>query len=111
MNWGKFRFGLSLNQAHQLILVHLAKGDILKAHRDIDGGKAYRLHLLDGTVLQPSAKIVNQLKSARYIDSNKKFPAATYLLTDRGLKVIDQMEIETSALSARNHLPPTCGEV
>lgn len=69
---------------HLNLLASLANGSTLKSHRDIEGNKVYRLHGLDGSVQLPQPKIVDKLKHGRYIDSNKKFPAATYLLTDKG---------------------------
>lgn len=95
---------MKLSAAHINLLAKLANGCTLKSHRDIDGNKVYRLHALDGTVESPSPKTVDQLKHGGYIDSNKKFPAATYLLTDRGRKVIcAYMPDETTVLSARNY--------
>lgn len=70
------------------LLARIANGGTLKCHRYIDGVKVYRLHLLDGTVEMPSAKVVDQLKRGHHIDSNKKFPAATYLLTDKGRQAV-----------------------
>ena len=66
------------------LLAALAGGYTLKAHRDIDGCKVYRLHALDGgsRVVRPAA--VSALCERGLIDSNKKFPAATFWLTDRG---------------------------
>lgn len=95
---------MRISSEHLALLASLANGSTLKSHRDIDGHKVYRLHGLDGSVELPQPKIVDKLKRGRYIDSNKKFPAATYLLTDKGRKAILEIsQDQTIALSTRNY--------
>ena len=97
---------MRLSDEHVALLTQLANGGTLKSHRDIEGNKVYRLHLLDGEVELPNAKVVDRLKSAQYIDSNKKFPAATYMLTDKGCLVISTItQREVASLSTRNYAP------
>lgn len=66
------------------LLQAIARGLTLKSHRDLEGRKEYRLHSPDGHVSSVAWDDVVALQSAGLIDSNKKFPAATYWLTDRG---------------------------
>lgn len=74
-----------LSQAHKHILVALAQGQRLQDHRDLDGGKVYKLHALDN---RPDEVVVGSLvldlQRQQLIQSNMKFPAATYRLTDKG---------------------------
>ena len=70
------------------LLEALGGGGVLKAHRDLDGGKVHRLHLLHGDVHTVEESVVRRLCQAGLIASNKKFPAATYLLTDRGKRAL-----------------------
>jgi hypothetical protein len=66
------------------ILNAIANGWTLKAHRYVDGRKEYRLHPLRGEAAAVSPAAVAALVQAGLIDSNKKFPAATFWLTERG---------------------------
>ncbi len=66
------------------LLQSVANGLALKSHRDLEGRKEYRLHALDGRSTSVSWEDVEALQAGGLIDSNKKFPAATYWLTDRG---------------------------
>ena len=62
----------------------IAAGSTLKVHRDIDGHKDFVLHALDGAATPVDAAVAAGLVEAGLLDSNKKFPAATFWLTDRG---------------------------
>jgi hypothetical protein len=66
------------------LLQAIANGLTLKSHRDLEGHKEYRLHALDGQSAPVAWEDVAALQSAGLIDSNKKFPAATYWLTNTG---------------------------
>lgn len=68
----------------------LAAGSTLKVHRDVDGGKVYRLHSLTGVDRDVDERLVVVLKRQGLIESNMKFPVATYLLTDKGSREADQ---------------------
>ncbi len=70
-------------EAEQVIRL-MATGGTLKAHRSVDGEKAARLHPLYGPSIDVSPTAMVQLKQHRLLDSNMKFPAATYLLTPKG---------------------------
>jgi hypothetical protein len=66
------------------ILRAITGGWTLKAHRDVEGGKIYRLHPLEGEAEVVRAEAVLGLVERGLLDSNKKFPAATFWLTDLG---------------------------
>jgi len=63
------------------------EGGTLKVHRDLEGSKIYLLHPLEGPPLTFQGATVRRLEIQGLIESNKKFPAATYLLTEKGKEV------------------------
>ena len=72
----------------QTRLLHaLLRGDTLKSHRYLDGGKEYRLHPLNGEAVSVPAEDVRPLVDRGLLLSNQKFPAATLILSDRGRRV------------------------
>ena len=75
---------MPLTTAQVELLQAIASGHTLKSHRDLEGHKAYRLHALDGQSTLVAWADVEALQAAGLIDSNKKFPSATYWLTERG---------------------------
>jgi hypothetical protein len=79
---------LPLSSAQQHILLAVADGVFLKAHRDLDGRKIFQLHPLTGSPEEVDGADVLALTEAGLLDSNKKFPAATFWLTDRGRALI-----------------------
>lgn len=90
----------TLSPIQRRILCALINGWTLKVHRTLDGLKMYRLHPLDGEPETVHRASVEYLRDEGFIDSNKKFPAATYLLTEKGKQV-------ASALSKSDNLPLT----
>ncbi len=66
----------------------IAAGRTLKVQRDLDGRKLYQLHSLDGRAEPVAAQTVAGLVARGLIDSNKKFPAATFWLTPLGQRMI-----------------------
>ena len=76
------------SDAYTRVLLAMAGGHTLKAHRDVEGAKVFRLHALDGTTETIDPAIVEYLTEHNLIDSNKKFPAATYWLTESGKAVV-----------------------
>lgn len=70
------------------LLQAMAQGQRLKDHRDIDGHKSFMLHRDDDSAAPVDEQDVQALVDAGLIDSNKKFPAATYWLTEQGRQVI-----------------------
>ena len=75
---------MKLPAAQQQLLRAMANGAALKAHRYLDGRKEYRLHALDGPPRAVRPETVAALAERGLIDSNKKFPAATFWLTPKG---------------------------
>lgn len=70
------------------LLSALAGGATLKAHRELDGDKKHVLHRLDGSTEPVPAALVESLRERGLIQSNFKFPAATYVLTEDALRLI-----------------------
>lgn len=69
------------------VLAALVSGSRLQSHRDLDGRKEYALHALDDSTQPIAAAVVERLRARGLIESNMKFPAATYLLTHKGQQV------------------------
>ena len=65
-------------------MLAMAGGATLKVHRTLDGRKEYRLHHLQGGSDSVEPALVDRLLQRGWLDSNMKFPAATFLLTDAG---------------------------
>ena len=79
---------MRLSPTQRRLLRAMATGHFLKAHRDIEGRKIYRLHALDGRQAPVRRATVLALVERGLIDSNKKFPAATFWLTERGPELV-----------------------
>jgi hypothetical protein len=75
---------MQLSPAQKRVLVALVTGCSLKSHRYLDGSKIYQLHPLTGQAETLERSTVELLYRQGLIDSNKKFPAATYWLTEKG---------------------------
>jgi uncharacterized protein YjhX (UPF0386 family) len=75
---------MKLSPAEEAVLRAMAQGGTLKTHRSMDGEKLSKLHPLDASAFDVDPAVVESLKRRKLIRSNMKFPAATYLLTDRG---------------------------
>ncbi len=95
---------MRLSAEHKHIIGELARGSRLKDHRNLDGDKTYKLHPLDDAPAElVAAPIVADLKRHQLIESNMKFPAATYLLTDKGAALATSLTlVETLPISSRN---------
>ena len=80
---------MALTPRQLQLLAALRAGDTLKVHRTLDGAKQHRLHPLDGS---PACDVdeadVEALLAARLIASNMKFPAATFLLNEGGVRFL-----------------------
>lgn len=74
---------LTPHQRH--ILQAMRNGATLKIHRTLDGEKVHRLHPLDGEPATVERDVVESLVALDLIQSNLKFPAATYVLTESGV--------------------------
>jgi uncharacterized protein YjhX (UPF0386 family) len=95
---------MKLSDPQQELLRALMAGATLKSHRDLDGQKVYRLHPLQGEVQGVPDAVVEGLKRQRLIDSNQKFPAATYLLTEKGRWLAEGLgQSSSKPLTAKNY--------
>ena len=84
---------MKLSAAQHHVLTAIAHGHTLKVHRDIDGGKVYRLYALDGTVQPIERAVADDLIESGLLGSNQKFPAATFWLTPAGrAQIADRAE-------------------
>ncbi len=76
---------MSLTREQEKLLAAIHLGSQLKVHRSLDGEKIYQLHANDNHVIQSvSGAAVRLLERQGYLKSNMKFPAATFLLTEKG---------------------------
>jgi hypothetical protein len=83
---------MRLSAEQRDLCIAMQQGDRLKVHRTVDGVKQYLLHRLDGTgAIEIDADIVDELVQAGLIESNMKFPAATFLLTDKAVRLIARL--------------------
>ncbi len=97
---------MNLRKIHTQLLKALAGGDTLKSHRHFDGGKEYKLHPLFGPPQPVQRAAVEYLCDQGLIHSNQKFPAATYLLTERGQKAANRLiSVTPRPVSAKNFKP------
>lgn len=95
---------MTLSKTQKKVLSALISGTALKSHRYLDGTKTYKLHPLDGPAETVRWTTVEALKERGLIDSNKKFPAATYLLTEKGRQIASQWaDTDVKPLSAKNY--------
>lgn len=85
-----------LSTAQNKVLRSLAAGATLKSHRYLSGAKIHKLHFLDGAAETVWRSTVQCLRRHELIESNQKFPAATYILTDRGRSLAAGPHEETS---------------
>jgi hypothetical protein len=79
---------MRLSDTHKRVLLAVAGAWFLKSHRDIEGSKVYKLHPLEGPEQIVPAGVVDDLVEQGLIDSNKKFPAATFWLTEKGKALV-----------------------
>lgn len=77
---------MPLSPPQTQLLKAIGEGATLKAHRDLDGQKLYRLHPLDPAAdpLPADPETVQSLVRTGYLTSSWKFPANTFYLTDKG---------------------------
>jgi hypothetical protein len=75
---------MTLTSSQRQLLRAIAGGTFLKAHRDLEGNKTFQLHPRQGRAERVERADVEALVAAGLIDSNKKFPAATFWLTEKG---------------------------
>jgi hypothetical protein len=94
---------LRLDEAQQRVLLALASGATLKVHRTLDGEKAHRLHAGDGSSTEVDATLVDGLLAQGFIESNMKFPAATFLLTEVGAETAARLGGTLHPLTPRRY--------
>lgn len=96
-----------LSEAQQRVLKALAEGIVLKGHRNIEGEKVYKLHAMDGSEIAViEADVIEFLKENKLVHSNMKFPAASFLLTDKGREIASRLiGRDVSALGSGNYEP------
>ena len=80
-----------LEPAQAALLTKLQQGGVLKVHRTADGDKVYRLHEAGALDREIEETLVAALTDRSLVQSNLKFPAATFLLTDKGVAVAMQL--------------------
>lgn len=92
-----------MSSRQERILCALATGYHLKAHRYLDGTKVCHLHAADGEIFATLCDAdVATLESDGLIAGNMKFPAATYLLTQRGALLASALtQTQSSPLGSR----------
>ncbi len=79
---------MKLSLPQKELLLAIANGNFLKARRDQDGNKVFQLHPLNGEAQTVRRATAESLVDRGLIDSNKKFPTATYWLTVKGKDVV-----------------------
>ena len=75
---------MKLSSAQGHVVRRMAAGWALKAHRDLEGHKQFQLHHPNGSTESVDWDVAESLAEYGLIDSNQKFPAATYWLTENG---------------------------
>lgn len=88
---GKSVAGVWLTRVEQTILLHLLDGWTLRSRRELDGHKECYLHAPSGETTQTANKVVVRLREKGLIETNQKFPVATYLLTSVGKQIASQL--------------------
>jgi len=86
---------VQLSTTQRKVLRSLATGATLKSHRYLSGAKVHKLYSLDGAAETVWRSTVQCLRQHGLIESNQKFPVATYLLTDRGRTLAAGLQEET----------------
>lgn len=79
---------MSVTPIQRTLLRAILDGATLKVHRDLDGHKIHLLHPLSGESSPVPRELVESLRKLGLIQSNMKFPAATYVLTERALDAL-----------------------
>ncbi len=83
-----------LNRQQQHVLTAVAAGAALRSQRDLEGNKRYELRWPDGRTEQVARPLVLSLRNRRLIETNHKFPSATFLLTERGSAIAARLTPE-----------------
>jgi hypothetical protein len=82
-----------LNDEQRRVLLALRQGCHLKVHRTLDGDKVCRLHHSphagNASIEVLPLELIDALERSGFVQSNMKFPAATLLLTERGVQAAE----------------------
>jgi hypothetical protein len=86
------RLPVRLSSRQKELLVALQNGSRLQVHRTVDGEKRYRLYAAGNaggkdTAAEVAPADVAYLEHHHLVESNMKFPAANFLLTDGGAEI------------------------
>lgn len=106
MRWLNNLRNRQYRQAEIDTLISILNGDALRSHRDIDGNKYFYLHSLSGEKVSVNEIVVHLLRKKRLIETNHKFPSATFLLTDSGRRQAEEAagHIGSSPIGASNFI-------
>ena len=88
---------ITLTTAQQELVCRLGNGHHLKGHRDIEGGKQFRLYhtASNQVVATPAQADIELLRSLGLLDSNMKFPAARFFLSATGQALARSMPTQS----------------
>ena len=93
--------------AEVTVLTALQCGAVLKVHRTMDGAKIHKLHRHGESPTVVASAVVQRLIRKKLLQSNMKFPAATYLLTNQAVDLMADCKPQISSpLTAYNHRSP-----
>lgn len=96
--------GIWLSDEQLRVLAAVFQGAALRSERDLEGQKRYLLYFDEGKKQVIGRKAMLDLRKKRLIETNHKFPSATFLLTEHGTafaKIITD-DSGSNPLSARN---------
>jgi hypothetical protein len=110
--WRKIRKALRGSQqitSEAFVLSVLWHGGMLRSQRSLDGDKVYHLVTEDGVKTVVDYVVVHNMRAKRLIETNHKFPAAAYLLTELGAQMAALLTPEQIAhpLTARGFVVAT----
>lgn len=72
------------------VLNGLGNGWVLKSRRELNGKKEFVLQTPNGERKRINPKAIYILRKKGLVDSNKKFPVATFYLTDLGREILQE---------------------
>ena len=100
--------GIWLTAEQKYVLKALFNGAALRSHRDLEGNKCYLLHTSEREKVNIGRKSILNLRKKRLLETNHKFPSATFLLTSQGNTVAAQLSDGTGSnpLTARGFIRP-----
>lgn len=104
---GKWVDGVWLSAEQQKTLIAIHQGIALRSQRDIEGKKIYELRG-ESSVEPVALKTVLGLRKKGLVETNHKFPSATFLLTTHGEQIAAQLTGEqgSNPVSARDFVQP-----